>query len=285
MAIESAGPIEGLAREAWLALPASRRRRASVATWAFGNGNRFDLVAAAPAGGRRAGPSYVDPASIEAGPAARASGRRAASPRPGRVAGGRGPGGRWSRSGWPGGRMGGSGIPGSRAGPPVPAAPEPPVGPEERARIVAGLEALADRFEAFEIGRWGDPSEFIARFSDRVHYRGPTLSAAELAGLAAEPDPDRDRALAWHERLKAFADDRPLPGDFDRLPLRRQLAEFARSFRLDPPARADASPAPWPRPCRATARSGRPRWPSRYPALSDYARFLGRLPRGETPRR
>ena len=120
--------------------------------------------------------------------------------------------------------------------------PEAPVDPEERARIVEGLEAMADRFEAFEIGRWGDPSELMARISDRLRYRGATLSEADRARLAAEPDPDRDRALAWHDRIKAFADDRPLPGDFDRLPLRRQLAEFARSFHLDPPTRPDAIP-------------------------------------------
>src|SRR5205814_670426 len=66
--------------------------------------------------------------------------------------------------------------------------PEPPVGPEERARIVEGLEAMADRFEAFEIGRWGDPSELMARISDRLRYRGATLSATDRARLASDPD-------------------------------------------------------------------------------------------------
>jgi hypothetical protein len=43
--IPSAGPIDDLARRVWRALPGSVRRRASVATWAFRNDNRFDLVA------------------------------------------------------------------------------------------------------------------------------------------------------------------------------------------------------------------------------------------------
>ena len=164
--------------------------------------------------------------------------------------------------------------------PTAPGLVEPPASPEERARIVEGLEGLADRFEAFEIGRWGDPAELMTRISDRLHYRGPTLSTAELARLAAESDPDRDRALAWHDRLKGFADDRPLPADFARLPLRRQLDEFARSFHLEPPGRAEAVPAAL---AEALGRDGPVRptpLAARYPALSDYARFLGRLPRG-----
>jgi hypothetical protein len=163
---------------------------------------------------------------------------------------------------------------------PVSTDPEPPVGPEERARIVEGLEAMADRFEAFEIGRWGGPSELMTRISDRLRYRGAILSRGDRDRLAADPDRDRDRALAWDDRIKAFADDRPLPGDFARLPLRRQLVEFARSFHLDPPSRSDAIPGFV---AEALSRDGpiRPTpLAARYPALSDYARFLGRLPRG-----
>ncbi|MGC8640666.1 MAG: hypothetical protein ACP5XB_12400 [Isosphaeraceae bacterium] len=43
--IASAEPINDLAQAVWEALPGSVRRRASVATWAFGNDNGFDLVA------------------------------------------------------------------------------------------------------------------------------------------------------------------------------------------------------------------------------------------------
>jgi hypothetical protein len=45
VAVQSAAPIDALARDAWRALPFRARLRASVATWAFDNANRFDLVA------------------------------------------------------------------------------------------------------------------------------------------------------------------------------------------------------------------------------------------------
>jgi hypothetical protein len=43
--VQSAAPIDELARDVWRALPMRVRLRASVATWAFDNANRFDLVA------------------------------------------------------------------------------------------------------------------------------------------------------------------------------------------------------------------------------------------------
>lgn len=43
--IVSERPIDELAQAVWQALPGWSRRRASVASWAFGNDNRFDLVA------------------------------------------------------------------------------------------------------------------------------------------------------------------------------------------------------------------------------------------------
>jgi hypothetical protein len=45
VAVQSDGPIDALARDVWRALPLLVRLRASVATWAFDNANRFDLVA------------------------------------------------------------------------------------------------------------------------------------------------------------------------------------------------------------------------------------------------
>jgi hypothetical protein len=44
IAVQSAVPIDALARDAWRALPFRVRLRASVATQAFDNANRFDLV-------------------------------------------------------------------------------------------------------------------------------------------------------------------------------------------------------------------------------------------------
>jgi hypothetical protein len=45
VAVQSAEPIDSLARAVWRVLPLRVRLRASVATWAFDNANRFDLVA------------------------------------------------------------------------------------------------------------------------------------------------------------------------------------------------------------------------------------------------
>jgi hypothetical protein len=59
--IESAAPIEDLARQVWQALPERVRRRASVSTWAFGNGNRFDLAAVPRLAGIALDRSYLDP--------------------------------------------------------------------------------------------------------------------------------------------------------------------------------------------------------------------------------
>ncbi|MFO0889437.1 MAG: hypothetical protein U0790_09895 [Isosphaeraceae bacterium] len=42
--LESSEPIDELARRVWARLPGRVRRRASVATWAYGNENRFDLL-------------------------------------------------------------------------------------------------------------------------------------------------------------------------------------------------------------------------------------------------
>jgi hypothetical protein len=43
--VQSAEPIDTLARDVWRLLPRRIRCRASIATWAFDNANRFDLVA------------------------------------------------------------------------------------------------------------------------------------------------------------------------------------------------------------------------------------------------
>jgi len=45
VAVESSTPIDRLAERVWFHLPTKVRRRASVATLAYGNGNQFDLVA------------------------------------------------------------------------------------------------------------------------------------------------------------------------------------------------------------------------------------------------
>jgi hypothetical protein len=280
VAIESAGPIDRLAIEVWAALPESARRRASVATWAFGNANRFDLVALPRLAGVEFDRTYLDPASIDAEPLpqppATVPGRWAGLPHPARwgvlavvLAGLVAASLAWWSADSPEGAN-------TSMGHGLMEAPAP-IGPEERARIVANLVDLADRFE---LGGSNDPAALMARISSQLHYRGPTLSRLELDRLAAEGDPDRDRALGWHGRLTGtFADDRPLPDDFATLPLDRQLERLAWSFHLDPSTPPVAVPgalleALWREgPIRPTPLA------ARYPPLTDYARFLGKLPR------
>jgi hypothetical protein len=287
VAVESAGPIEALAREVWRALPFDRRRRASVATWAFGVGNRFDLVGLPRVAGALA-EGYVAPADLPP-----------PTPRP-RAA-------RWR----PVALLAGSvvlavaagvvvAVGRDRAGEEVPPTAEPitpaiaPPGrgdaraeaadPALRRRVTLGLIDLAERFGVAAPGEFApesDPTPIMRRITGRLRYRGPWLSGAELARLRAETSPGRARALAWDEQVRRFAPDRPLPADFDRGPLRWQLAVLAWSFHIDldpglapaevPPALADAlasegDPAPNP-------------LAGRYPPLADYARFLAGLPR------
>lgn len=279
VALESPAPIDSLAREVWPRLPESVRRKGSVATWAFGNANRFDLVALPRLAGVELDPTYLEFASIvaESEPTLVPSPARSRRPHPyyygsalavailaalaARLA--------WS------GRQG----PRPSQGAPVvrPVDPEPTIGPEERSRIVAALEDLANRLE---VGGSNDPGALMARIAEQFHYRGATLKPPELARLAAERDPDRDRALAWHDRIsRTFADDRPLPDDFATLPLARQLDRLAWSFHLAPSTPPGAIPGAL---LEALSREGpiRPTpLAARYPPLSDYARFLGKLPR------
>jgi hypothetical protein len=58
VAIEAAAPIDALAREVWRGLPTRVRQKVSVATWAFANGNQFDLVAMPRLAGHALDTSY-----------------------------------------------------------------------------------------------------------------------------------------------------------------------------------------------------------------------------------
>jgi hypothetical protein len=277
VAIESAVPIEALVREVWPSLPKSTRRRASVATWAFGNANRFDLVGLPRLAGVELDSTYLEPGAIDLEPAEPAR-------KPWRLARGVLPwiyfiltlipiptGLIW----WSWNRP----DPPSTQNAPRSIEIDASLGPQERAKILAGLETLADRFE---LGGSNDPGSLMTRLADQLHYRGPTLTPAELARLATDPDPDRNRALEWHERIiRTFAGNRPLPDDFASLPLDRQLDRLAWSFHLDPRPPVVAIPGVL---LQTLSRTGpiRPTpLASRYPALSDYARFLGKLPRLE----
>jgi hypothetical protein len=65
VALEAAAPIDALARQVWQALPERVRQKASVATWAFANGNQFDLVALPRLAGQMLDPSYVGAAQLD----------------------------------------------------------------------------------------------------------------------------------------------------------------------------------------------------------------------------
>ena len=80
--MQSAGPIDAMARAVWRALPFRVRRRASVATWAFDNANRFDLVALPKLAGVGASPpTWSSPCSPD-GSRGSADDHQAARPRP-----------------------------------------------------------------------------------------------------------------------------------------------------------------------------------------------------------
>lgn len=304
VALEEAGPIDALAREVWHALPDRARRRATVATWAFGNGNRFDLVALPRLAGVELDPSYVDPATLDADPdPAAPTGTRMWLPP------------------WCGRRTiyalaAGAILTGvllglalhaddrddSRPAPTASTVPErrprpttigdeAPSTPEERRRVAVALRDMAERFGVIsaDAARHDvDPTGLMVLLARTLRYRGPSLSADERTRLGNERGPgsghERSLALRWHAHIRRFADDRPLPADFARRTLRGQLATLCWSFHLDDdPAAPRRSPAETPHaladalavdlPVRATPLS------ALYPALSGYIEFLGQLPR------
>lgn len=64
VAFEAPAPIGDLAREIWNLLPLRIRCRTSLATWAFSNANRFDLVAVPRRALIEADPAYLDAAAL-----------------------------------------------------------------------------------------------------------------------------------------------------------------------------------------------------------------------------
>ena len=289
IALEAPGPVDALAREVWAILPARVRRRASVATWAFAGENRFDLVALPRLTGIALDRSYLPPAALDA---------PEITPKPQPLREIRAPGSipvaiagliivgaltaAWIKYGRAPARFA-----------PDPAAvalveqdqdsAEAPLPPAEAARVRAGLDELAERFAPFEVGPASDPTQLLTRLADALHYHGRLLTPDERDTLAQVPDPDKARALGWHDQIQRFRDDQPWPGNFATLPLPRQLAAVARSFHLDPTLPAGSIPDAL---IDALARPGLVQatpLAARFPALSEYARFLGKLPRSDDP--
>ena len=74
IALQSDQPIDRLAHDVWLSLPARVRNRASLATWAFGNANTFDFVALPRLAGAELDASYVIPPVSDASEASSSTG-------------------------------------------------------------------------------------------------------------------------------------------------------------------------------------------------------------------
>lgn len=263
VALAAPAPIDALARQVWRALPREARARASVATWAYGNGNRFDLVALPRLAGVALDSSYIDEntlqaepatlARLEAAPASRSRLRRAF---PALCVGavllgaGVGVGLAWHRQppsaapvASPPTAPRAERAPGAadRPAPPRPAsAGSGAIDDAERRRVREGLFALAERFGVGDgrLAPHADPAALMAALA-ALRYTGPFLTPGELAelngakGLDSGTRLDRSLALRWHAAARRLAADRPLPPDFARGPIRWQLDTLAWSFHLD----------------------------------------------------
>src|SRR5262249_43573450 len=98
---------------------------------------------------------------------------------------------------------------------------------EQRRQVTEALVDLAGRFGVADASgpSRDNPVVLMNLLSDRLRYRGIWLSAAEQAQLNSGAHSGSDQALAlkWHELVRRFATDRPLPADFARGPLAWQL--------------------------------------------------------------
>lgn len=292
VAIESATPIEALARDVWWIGGVALRRR-SVATLAFSDANRFDLIAVPRLAGLDPNAGYLTLDTLES----------AAGSRPMRR--------RWILvSGFLvvalGGVLGALALLKERDPEALPEAVVTPRGveaislvtefppplrepavvvdPDARRLVVDSLIDLADRFgiaEGLAPGADPEPAALIRGISERLRYRGRWLSESEREELRRVDDPEARRVLGWDARLRRFAPDRPLPEDLSGGSTRWQVAMLAWSFHVDPhPGLAPPEMAFALFEALARPESIRPSpLETRYPALADYARFLARLPR------
>ena len=293
VAVESAEPIEDLARDAWRALPRSVRRRASVATLAFSSSNAFDLLALPKLTRQEEERSYLSLDAADTVPASprfvRLRGARTILAAAGLVALAvlaatsipwKPPA---SNTGETAAREGLS-EPFTRAL----ALPDPDgfrdIDPEERTRVVEALLDLAERFGLaadLDMDERADPARLMTQLADDLRYRGPWLSDSEREALRRRSGPEAKQALEWDAHLQRFAPlEKPLAVLAGK-PLGWQVRVLARSVGVEPHpdlapsevpfAIGEALSVPWPvRPSPLA---------SSYPQLADYARFLGRLPR------
>jgi hypothetical protein len=298
VAVVTDRPIDDLAREVWDQLSPRQRARKSLATWAFGVENGFDLV------GLPARPNVVIPEGyIDSSALVQASGGRVCHVREDRKNPGQGA--HATRSpiravALLAAALGLSAVAGAWFAhsdrnfstrelshpepPPLPVLPAKRtagISPESRRDISSKLREMSRRFGVEADGTADDPAAWMRGMASSLRYRGPLLSPADLVQLRAEREAGRARALDWDRQIRLFLPDRPLPGDFEDQPLTRQLSTFAWSFHLTLDPRL--TPAEIPEAIGyALAVEGSTRsnpLSKRYPALGDYARFLDRLPR------
>jgi len=164
----------------------------------------------------------------------------------------------------------------------APPAPSPddvrPVEPDERSRLVEGLIELGERFHV-DMPASLDPTSLMRAIDRQLRYRGAWLSEKDRERIERESPRDREIVLVWDDHMQSFRSDRPLPRDFSERPLREQVALFAWSFRVPADPRQPIDELP--RIMIETMGIDRSVMPSsvraRFPVLTEYQRFLSRL--------
>jgi hypothetical protein len=295
VALESSAPIDELARSVWRLLPVRVRKRASLATLAFGNANQFDLIALPRLESVVLDDSYVGPPNF---------GERVVERNPDQhsvyelqlprhwwawLAGAVLSSGILAFVLWKAGRDSGSSLsdPPARVDtiPPLDVArpPETASSADERTRVMDSLVDLAERFHVLDVNERApdSPAKLMLRISETLRYRGPALSPARLARLRAEDSEGKERALAMHAHISHYLPDHPLPEKFSNGNLRYQLVTLAWSFHVNhdtrrPPTEIpaeleEALAVPF------SARTGK--LITGYPEVAEYEKFLRRLPR------
>jgi hypothetical protein len=314
VALESAVPLNDLARAVWVRAGDDLRKRLSVATLAYTNDNHFTLLILPTLGSAELEPETWTPERIDAIPTATATAGAAGQG----AAGGDRPSGRGrapsrrvilvgvgslALAGIALGSIAMSRGRGHRVVSDVAvvpgrtiravAAPARPSGAEaaaqadddQRARVAEGLIDLAERFglaESVPPDAIASPAMLMRHLCDHLRYRGPRLTDEQCARLREDGGEEARRALEWDAHLEHFADDRPLPEGFDTGPLDWQLRTLAWTFGVTPHPDQVATELPFAM-AEALALPGPAVRPSgleaEYPPLGAYARFLSRLPR------
>lgn len=294
-------PIDGMVQSIWPHLPRRVRRRAWVATWAYSASISFDLVGMPRPVGQSLDASYqIFPTTNAENPSTREARSHRPSCRP--IAGGK-----LFFGGVASATL--AGIVGFmiirsaqiHPSPTNPSRSDDPRSTRDRSgwvdesafdleRVDRDLRLFADRFDAFDLGPIVDRTSVLLKIDEKLHYAGPLLSEVEVQSLSArasaDQEPEFGRVLEWHRKILGVRQDGAgLPVGFSGAPPATQLGLLARSFRLAQGSRADEVVALL---SEKLSRSWAVR-PShlagRFPALADYAKYLGRLPRSDDPAR